>query len=217
MATLSSKSQSSTTGAERFIMFTAAQIKSMSDAAAAYIEALNDPDRAVNVVDSTKLPAIFAPVIANAESAARNTHQEWLDDARARGVTREENPNCVPYDELPAETKAANLSAALRTYKVFCYLGVEFTNVPTQVDEDKLANIIYLTTEVIHDGWSKDKIAAGWSFAPQRDNDAKKHTDLLDLGTLLEFWPGKDEWDRNAVCGAMNSLQKDYGIYPVIA
>lgn len=173
----------------------------MMKAAASYVEALKDPNRAVNVVDDVQLPEIFTPVVADAEKAARAAHEEWLKDAAQRGVTRESNPN---------------VAVALRTYKIFVYLGVKFVKSKTEPNVAKLEAVIFSATEIIHDGWSKDKLAAGWSFAPERDNESKKHTDLLDLETLVSIWPGKDEWDRNAVRGALDSLANDYGIYPVI-
>ena len=188
----------------------------MMKAAASYTEALKNPNRAVNVVDDVQLPELFTPVVADAEKAARAAHEEWLKDAAQRGVTRESNPNFVSYDELSEETKNANVAVALRTYKIFVYLGVKFVKNKTEPNVAKLEAVIFSATEIIHDGWSKDKLAAGWSFAPERDNESKKHTDLLDLETLVSIWPGKDEWDRNAVRGALDSLANDYGIYPVI-
>lgn len=184
--------------------------------AESYRMALEDPMRAVNRVDKVILPEIFADVIKNAENAARAAHDKWYKDAATRGVTRESNPNFVEYDELPEETKDANVAVALRTYRIFCYFGVEFTKTPVEVDQEKLEDLVYMTTTVVHDGWSKDKFAAGWRWAPERDNEAKLHTDLLDLEMLLLIWPGKDEWDRNAVRGSLESLNNDYGIYPIL-
>ena len=47
-----------------------------------------------------------------------------------------------------------------------------------------------------HDHWARQRIEAGWTYGPQRDDTRKTHPDLVPYGDLPE---GEKDYDRTSV------------------
>lgn len=56
-----------------------------------------------------------------------------------------------------------------------------------------LYSLIELLAENAHDNWAIKRIAEGWTYGPERDNNLKKHPDLVPYRNLPE---SEKEYDR---------------------
>ena len=57
--------------------------------------------------------------------------------------------------------------------------------------------------EHAHDLWSLARLAEGWTYGPRRDDDAKRHPDLLPYAQLPD---SEREYDRGAVLGTLKAI-----------
>ena len=59
-----------------------------------------------------------------------------------------------------------------------------------------LSALVEQLAENNHDHWARQRIEAGWTYGPQRDDDRKTHPDLVPYEDLPE---GEKEYDRTSV------------------
>ena len=63
-----------------------------------------------------------------------------------------------------------------------------------------------------HDHWARQRIEAGWTYGPQRDDARKTHPDLVPYGDLPE---DEKEYDRTSVVETLKVILKlGYEIVP---
>ena len=55
----------------------------------------------------------------------------------------------------------------------------------------------------VHDTWAKERIAAGWSYGPKRDDEQKQHPCIVPYEELPE---SEKECDRNAAVETLKSI-----------
>ena len=59
-----------------------------------------------------------------------------------------------------------------------------------------LSALVEQLAENNHDHWARQRIEAGWTYGPQRDDARKTHPDLVPYEDLPE---GEKEYDRTSV------------------
>lgn len=57
--------------------------------------------------------------------------------------------------------------------------------------------------ENAHDLWAQQRLAAGWTHGPQRDDPTKKHPCLVPYSQLPE---SEKEYDRQAALGTLKAI-----------
>jgi len=68
--------------------------------------------------------------------------------------------------------------------------------------------------ENAHDLWAAQRLAEGWTFGPQRDDNAKKHPCLISYADLPE---SERAYDRSAAMGTLKAIiALGYAISPEV-
>lgn len=121
-------------------------------------------------------------------------HEAWR---KSLAKTGEKNANDVPFDELPEDSKASNRAAAARIPSVLALAGLELAAGLASADEEQavrahIEHHLALLADGEHEGWRADRIANGWRFAKQRDNDKKLHNCLVPFDKLSVADQNKD-------------------------
>jgi len=57
--------------------------------------------------------------------------------------------------------------------------------------------------ENAHDLWAAQRLAEGWTFGPQRDDQVKEHPCLVPYSTLPE---SEKEYDRQSALGTLKAI-----------
>lgn len=66
-----------------------------------------------------------------------------------------------------------------------------------------LAELIERLAQNNHDHWAQSRIDEGWHYGPKRDDDHKKHPDLVPYEQLSE---SEREYDRKTVVEALKAI-----------
>lgn len=80
------------------------------------------------------------------------------------------------------------------------------TYIPTPIDishvefPDSLAELIELLAENAHDTWAALRIADGWTYGPQRDDDSRTHPDLVPYAELPD---SEKRYDRDLAANTL--------------
>ncbi len=70
---------------------------------------------------------------------------------------------------------------------------------------DDLYELIEAIAENSHDIWARQRMDDGWSYGPKRDDDYKKHPDLVPYSDLSE---SEKEYDRKTARGILELVQR---------
>lgn len=157
-----------------------------------------------------------------AEQQARASHGGWLEGKKKQGyvygpVVNDDpekgqltNPLMVPYDELDAETKQANIANAVAVIKIMKSKEVSFVNF-TKV-------ILYPLAKQIHDEWCREKINAGWVWGAVTDKANKVHRDLVPFEVLAADpeLVGDIAYDVDTARQIIIKMITDNDVFPVI-
>jgi class 3 adenylate cyclase len=138
---------------------------------------------------------------------AKAIHEDYCEKARGYGDTPETNSALLPWESLPPGLQSANLAQAddiphkLRSlgYEIVEAGGVPATEIkldPALVEPLSIAE---------HDRWMAEKLRAGWTYAPVRDNSKLHHPLLVNYDDLPER---EKEKDRDTVRNIPNLLAK---------
>ncbi len=71
--------------------------------------------------------------------------------------------------------------------------------------EGELKELIEAIAENSHDIWARQRMDDGWSYGPKRDDDHKKHPDLIPYSDLSE---SEKEYDRKTAIGILELVQR---------
>jgi hypothetical protein len=150
------------------------------------------------------------------EALAAAIHYRFLDSAKKKKIEAQmrNEPQLAwtihpavrqPYDDLSADFKAANRTAAQRIPDHLALIG--FVVEPQQSQDDRswqaplrdaIEKHLERLAQAEHIGWCAERAAAGWTFNEIRDNDLKHHP-------LLVAWkdtsPTNQDKDRESVRG----------------
>ena len=86
-------------------------------------------------------------------------------------------------------------------------ISTEGVALPAELDA-----LVELLAENNHDHWARQRIYAGWTYGPQRDDALKTHPDLVPYGDIPEV---EKEYDRTSVVETLKViLTLGYQIVP---
>ena len=86
-------------------------------------------------------------------------------------------------------------------------ISTEEVRLPPELDA-----LVEQLAENSHDHWARQRIEAGWTYGPQRDDVQKTHPDLMPYGDIPE---GEKKYDRTSVVETLKAiLTLGYEIVP---
>jgi voltage-gated potassium channel Kch len=113
------------------------------------------------------------------ERLARILHDRYVIGRRARADVSTKRA-LVPWDELPLELRAANRSQAEDIGHKLAEIGYVITPRISEQLADELSDAdIERLVLLEHERWRREMERAGWSYAPQLDEERKLHPGLL--------------------------------------
>lgn len=71
---------------------------------------------------------------------------------------------------------------------------------------EQLRDLTERLAEHNHDVWARRRIRDGWTYGPQRDDEAKEHPDLLPYDELPEE---EKEYDRETAVEVLKAIQAE--------
>ena len=95
--------------------------------------------------------------------------------------------------------KVNTLEAVAQTYKP-APLDLSDVSLP-----ESLTELTEAIAENTHEVWSQSRIAEGWTYGPVRDEDTRKHPDLLPYSDLPD---SEKEYDRATAMNAIKLIVK---------
>lgn len=143
------------------------------------------------------------PVLLDVLAAAM--HENYLRRAAVGGWSVKAEVS-RPFAELPAGFQEANRAAARRIPEVLSAIGLVLVPVAGAwggaLDEAALAALVEAEIERLaaaeHEGWTRQRLGAGWRHGAERDDARKLHPSLVSYAELSEE---EKEKDRNQVRG----------------
>ena len=119
-----------------------------------------------------------------AELLARAVHADYLAKMRTAGKTN--HPSAVEWDDLSEEFRDSNRAQARNIGEKLNMAGLAFgagdTPFPSVEELDEQTTLLLAQGE--HIRWMQEKLANGWTYAPERDNDLKHHPCLVPYDAL---------------------------------
>jgi hypothetical protein len=70
---------------------------------------------------------------------------------------------------------------------------------------DDLEELLEAIAENAHDIWAKERMTNGWEYGPERDDEHKKHPDLIPYSDLTDL---EKEYDRKMARGTLELVQR---------
>ena len=67
----------------------------------------------------------------------------------------------------------------------------------------ELYSLVEQLAENNHDHWARQRIEAGWTYGPERNDARKTHPDLVPYGDVPE---GEKEFDRTSVVETLKAI-----------
>ena len=142
------------------------------------------------------------------DSTARRIHENWLvetrrqaDAARARGDeatarSHEAKATFRPWEELSEEQKGANRSQADHIPFKIRAAGLDPSTITPMIWSQLSEAVVETLSRMEHARWAAYLWMTGWKHAPQRDDAAKLHPNLIPYDQLDEM---AKNYDRAAI------------------
>ena len=167
------------------------QLEDVGDALRSYrgielfgvLEAITDPD---------------GLLLGMNERLARGMHRQYTLLARSQAATTAERPAMVPWTALKAEDIESNRSAAAdigrKLEQIHCDVEPmdDWDATPLEFTDAEIESL----AELEHQRWADRRVACGWTWGPERDQQRLKHPDIRPYADLLE---GTKDFDRDQV------------------
>jgi hypothetical protein len=122
---------------------------------------------------------------------ARNIHERFLYDSIHRGHAMNSTPTMVTWENLAEEFRRSNLNQArdfpAKLALIRATVAPRSPIIPQFVFTDEEVELLAIAE---HKRWSDEKIAAGWSYGPTRNDRRKTHP-------LLVAWEQLDKDGRD--------------------
>jgi RyR domain len=129
------------------------------------------------------------------DAVAAAIHDAWRALSREQGWTMQSRLD-RPYTALGDADREDARAAARRMTTVLAAAGLGLSADPAAESVPIAPHAIEAMAEAEHDGWLAHRVAAGWRFAPVRDDTAKTHPSMVPYSRLPE--PEKEK-DRDSV------------------
>lgn len=68
---------------------------------------------------------------------------------------------------------------------------------------DEILELTELLAENAHDIWARQRMAEGWQYGPERNDERKEHPDLVPYGQLPD---SEKEYDRSAALETLKAI-----------
>jgi voltage-gated potassium channel Kch len=159
-----------------------------------------------NMLDRTCTPEIILQ--GPNEILARAIHEEYVRTEAVKGETPLTNRSMVPWSELPAILKESNRDQAAHIGSKLREVGCDVRSV---ADVDPAPPVGFSPSEIErlarfeHQRWVRERLAAGFTFAPTKNIDRKQTPYLVPWEELPEE---TKQHDRNTVHGLPGFLAK---------
>jgi hypothetical protein len=142
-----------------------------------------------------------APPAGLAEALARATHDLYLRDQLAAGITSANNPSLVPWDELPESLKESSRAFAAGIEGKLQTVGAELvTEAGAALDDSRFefsSEELESLARDEHERWVEDLVRQGWQRSHGPKNPERRlHPSLVPWDKLSEE---EREKDRAAV------------------
>jgi hypothetical protein len=161
-------------------------------------------------VDSKAFRAIYerdADFSAVAPALAPGLHEDFRKSLSED--ERTQNKYAVPWSELPADGRAANVAQALRIPRILSVVGLRVRRgspLP-EADEQRMGQTLHdkaeLLAEAEHNHWMVERMLAGWRYGRKRDDAKRRHPLLIPYSQLPD---DQQEKDRRVVRGEVTVL-----------
>lgn len=135
---------------------------------------------------------------------ARLVHQRYLDERLANGVELGSRQAMRPWDEISADLKESNRAQVRDISAKLDLLEATVTAIPPVRPFVFADDEVEMLARYEHDRWVSERIAAGWTYGPKRDDDAKVHDLLV---PWLYLTPQKQDVDRQVVRAVPDLIQ----------
>jgi hypothetical protein len=130
------------------------------------------------------------------ETLARAVHDRYVAGQRRLGRTARTNPSVTDWDRLPATKRVANRAQVRHVSAKLTQIGCVLMP-RTQPDLFQLNDYEVEALAIAeHERWWAERLSTGWTWGPDRDDDARLHPDLVPWSDLTSSAQDKD---RSAV------------------
>lgn len=132
------------------------------------------------------------------ERLAQAIHEEYIREQREEGHTVEDNPSMAAWEELPEHLKESSRRQADDIDKKLRSIGCEIEDSTGRAPDhfgiapDELEPLARME----HDRWWRERESEGWTFASEKDVEAKESPYLVPYEDLPDEIK---EYDRNVV------------------
>ena len=118
------------------------------------------------------------------ESLALNIHERYLTSMAAAGHSRGETPALVDWDQLPEDYREANRAQAADIVEKLRGIGCSIVPVAESLDFELAAPEVDRLACAEHERWMQQRLSAGWSYGPTRDDAERRHPSLIPYDDL---------------------------------
>jgi hypothetical protein len=135
------------------------------------------------------------------EKLARAVHDVFYEEMKELGYTydpvtnekKKTHSSLIPFTQLPDDEQEQNRDNACDIWNKLESIGYRIVPVCNDLAEIKLTDEeIEKLAEKEHERWMKQKIAAGWTYAPKTDKRKKLHKGIVPYKQLSEEEKDKD-------------------------
>ncbi|HEY7222915.1 MAG TPA: RyR domain-containing protein [Micromonosporaceae bacterium] len=135
---------------------------------------------------------------------ARNIHERYLADRVADGEAMFSRPSLQHWDSLSDDLKEANRAQVRDIGAKLDVLEATVVREPATHPFDFSEDEVEMLARYEHDRWVSQRIAAGWTYGPERDDAHKVHNLLL---PWLYLSSHKQETDRQMIRALPDQLK----------
>ena len=130
-----------------------------------------------NVIKEMEKKDVRTPtvILRNVERLAIIIHEEYVKAEKAKGNVVEED-----FHKLSPELKMSNVRQAKSIATKLSLVGCEMAPLDDERETYELSEDEIIDLAIFeHEEWCDEKIRNGWTYGPDRDDDAKIHPDLV--------------------------------------
>jgi hypothetical protein len=144
-----------------------------------------------------RLPTMPAWLTAElVDRLARTVHERYLAERIADGIEMGSRAAMRPWDEITDDLKESNRAQVRDIGAKLDLLEATVTATPPKRPFVLAEDEVEMLARYEHDRWVSERITAGWTYGPDRSDEAKVHNLLV---PWLYLTPQKQDVDRRVV------------------